>query len=118
MPPEGQPLTSEHVLRIRNWILQGARFPADETPERDPRQHWAFQQPKRPPVPDKPLKGDWVNNPIDAFVAQKHIEHELAPQSDAAKSALLRRVTIDLTGIPPTPMRGTVTADANSMELG
>ncbi len=51
MPPEGDPLTADQIATLRAWIDQGAKAPADEQPERDPRDHWAFQPPVRPPVP-------------------------------------------------------------------
>ena len=72
MPPEGEgtPLSAEEITGRRAWIDQGANAPADERPKADPRKHWAFRPPVRPPVPQ--LSGDrsdWVRNPIDAFLA-------------------------------------------------
>ena len=52
MPPEGEPLTDDQVAIIRSWIDSGAAAPSDEAPEPDPRDHWAFQTPTRPEVPD------------------------------------------------------------------
>ena len=101
MPPEGEPVAVEQIARIAKWIEQGATSPDDEPPELDPRKHWAFQPPIRPEVPPV-VDDDWVQNPIDAFIAHGHAEHRLIPQPPAAKHVLLRRVFLDLTGLPPT----------------
>ena len=65
MPPEGERLKPEQVAAIKEWIRSGAKGPADEKPEQDPRQHWAFQPPVAVPVPKAEVKGE---NPIDAFL--------------------------------------------------
>src|SRR4029077_3151768 len=72
---------------------------ADDSPDRRP--HWAFQPPVLPTVP---VIGDpdWVRNPIDSFIAQEHARYGLKPHSPASKPALLRRVYLDLIGLPPT----------------
>jgi hypothetical protein len=101
MPPEGAPLTEKQVALLREWIDQGAKAPPDERPEEDPRAHWAFQRPRRPAVPSV-QNAAWVRNPIDAFLAAEHEKHGLAPVGPADKPQLLRRVTLDLTGLPPT----------------
>ena len=104
MPPEheGEPLTAEQVALLRDWIAAGAPAPADERPEADPRDHWAFRPIVRPPVPRVQRVG-WVNNPIDAFIAQRHEQHGLTPQPEASRTELLRRLSLDLIGLPPTP---------------
>jgi hypothetical protein len=103
MPPEdvGTALNPDQVAVIRRWIEQGANGPNDEKPEADPRDHWAFKTPVRPAVP-KVKNAAWVKNPIDAFVADAHERHGLVPQGAAEKSILLRRVYLDLIGLPPT----------------
>src|SRR5205823_13829 len=70
MPPEdaGEALKPAQVALIRQWIAQGATGPANEKSEADPRQHWAFKAPVRPPVPTV-TNSAWVKNPIDAFLA-------------------------------------------------
>jgi hypothetical protein len=102
MPPEGrgEALTAKQVELLRSWIDQGARSPADEQPE-DPTRHWAYQQPVRPAVPDV-ADADWVRNPIDAFLAAEHQKCGLRPLPPAGKEQLLRRVYLDLIGLPPT----------------
>lgn len=101
MPPEGEPLSAEQILILTRWIDQGAVSPADEQPEEDPRQHWAFQKPVRPAVPQT-KDSEWVQNPIDSFIAFRHEEHGLTPLSIAKKHVLMRRVVLDLTGLPPS----------------
>src|SRR5204862_2500281 len=68
MPAEGEALTPEQVARLRNWIAQGAPSPADEKSEPDPRQHWAFQAPRRPPVPPIANRQSPIANQVDAFI--------------------------------------------------
>ncbi len=104
MPPEdvGAGLKPDQVALIRRWIDQGAIGPKDEKPETDPRDHWAFKAPLRPAVP-KVENAAWVRNPIDAFIADAHQRQGLVPQGPAEKSILLRRVYLDLVGLPPTP---------------
>ena len=104
MPPEheGEPLSPEQVGLLRAWITAGATGPDDEQPEADPREHWAFRSVVRPPVPDV-QRSEWVRNPIDAFIAKQHEQHGLKPQSEAARLLLLRRLSLDLIGLPPTP---------------
>ncbi|MGD9855937.1 MAG: PSD1 and planctomycete cytochrome C domain-containing protein [Planctomycetaceae bacterium] len=101
MPPEGEPLTPAQITLIREWISQGAHAPADEHPEEDPREHWSFRHPERPPVPEV-TDAAWTQNPMDAFIARAHDVHGLTPRPPADKSILLRRVFLDLTGLPPT----------------
>src|SRR5262245_2610466 len=66
------------------------------------KEHWAWRKPQRPDVP-KVKQADWVRNPIDAFILSGLEEKGLTPASPAAKEQLLRRVTFDLVGLPPTP---------------
>ncbi len=98
MPPEGSPLSPEQLAKIEAWIAQGAVGPAHEEPEPDPRAHWAFQTPVRPPVPV--IAG--VAHPIDAFLETTLTREGLSPAPPAPKETLLRRVYLDLIGVPPT----------------
>ena len=103
MPPEhdGEALKPAQVAVLRRWIDQGAAHPKDEQPEADPRNHWAFRTPIRPEVP-KVKNAAWVRNSVDAFIAQEHEKRGLTPQGFAERSLLLRRVYLDLIGLPPT----------------
>lgn len=101
MPPEGEPLTAAQQELLSKWIASGAAAPADEEPETDPNKHWAFQPPVRPAVPVVEGRGD-TGNPIDAFLAAEQKKHGLVPQGLADKRIWLRRVYLDLIGLPPT----------------
>ncbi|MBM4076126.1 MAG: DUF1549 domain-containing protein, partial [Planctomycetes bacterium] len=108
MPPEheGEPLSASQVDLIRRWIIQGASGPADESPDADPREHWAFKQRSRPTIPDQHRLMDksvaWDRNPIDSFVATVHQRHGLTPQSEAGRLIMVRRLYVDLIGLPPS----------------
>jgi hypothetical protein len=99
MPPkeEGEPLGAEEIARLAAWIDQGAKAP-EEAPPPDPKQHWSFLPPKRPPVPV--VNG--ASHPIDAFLAVEHRRLGLKPLAAADKSLQLRRAYLDLIGLPPT----------------
>jgi hypothetical protein len=103
MPPEGEgaPFTADEVALLSRWIDQGAKGPADEKPEPDPREHWSFRAPVRPELPDVKNQA-WVRNPIDAFLAAEHERQGVTPQRPADKRILLRRVYLDLIGLPPS----------------
>lgn len=104
MPPEheGEAFSVAQVEVLKQWIAAGARGPADEQPEPDPSQHWAFQPITRPPVPVVSNQ-EWIRNPIDAFVAQKHADLGLKAANPAEPPILLRRLHLDLIGLPPDP---------------
>jgi hypothetical protein len=101
MPPKGEPLTAKQINSIRAWIEQGAPSPVAEKPEEDPTRHWAFQPPVRttPPSVKDPSQ---VGNAIDAFLAAKRDAKGLTPLPAASRAVLLRRVYLDLVGVPPT----------------
>jgi hypothetical protein len=103
MPPEheGEPLTDEQVEMLTAWIAAGAPAPPKEQPEADPNSHWSFQPVVRPDVPIVE-NTTWVRNPIDAFIAQSHEQRGLKQQPEATRAVLLRRLHLDLIGIPPT----------------
>jgi len=91
MPPPKQhkPVTPAEAELLRRWIAEGAEYQG----------HWAFIKPERPAVP--PIEG--VKNPIDAFIGQQLGTLGLKASPEAPKETLIRRVTLDLTGLPPTP---------------
>ncbi|MBS0267282.1 MAG: DUF1549 domain-containing protein, partial [Planctomycetes bacterium] len=104
MPPNGK-LSDRQIADFVRWVEMGAPFPASAAaagkPSRDP-QHWAFQPPREPAVPEVRDR-QWPITPVDHFILQK-LEHEhLVPAAPADKRTLVRRVTFDLTGLPPTP---------------
>lgn len=103
MPPEGPRLSPEEVQVLRSWIQSGAAWPdgIDEAQLPNPTTHWSFQPIARPTVPT--VKHPRRVNPIDDFVAAHLAQHQLEPAPAADKSIWLRRVTLDLTGLPPTP---------------
>ena len=91
------------IAKLRAWIDQGAPMPAVAAAASDTvEQHWAYVKPKRPDLPAVTRK-EWVRNPIDAFVLARLEHEELTPSAEAAKTTLLRRVSLDLIGLPPTP---------------
>jgi hypothetical protein len=103
MPPpgEGEQLVEKQIALLRAWIEQGANGPADERPEPDPREHWAFRPPVRPPIP--PVKdASRVRNVVDVFLMAAREKHRVVPQGPADRRLLLRRVYLDLVGLPPT----------------
>lgn len=102
MPPEQQ-LPAGEIALLEKWIAIGAPDPRDsKTPEIDPAKLWALQPiatPQVPPVAD----AQWPRDDLDAFILAKLEAAGLRPAIDADRSTLLRRVTFDLTGLPPTP---------------
>src|SRR5262249_44796853 len=93
MPPvsSGHKLTEKQIETIKRWIEEGARW----------NEHWAFVPPKRLEIP-KVENGAWVRNPIDNFILARLEKEGLKPSPEADKTTLLRRVHLDLTGLPPT----------------
>lgn len=102
MPPEGQPLEESQILAIAEWIDRGAIPPPNDLPELDPNQHWSFQIPNRPALP-LPTESSIRGNPIDAFIEHRWNQHGVTPQPIADPATRLRRVYLDLIGLPPSP---------------
>ena len=94
MPPKdsGRTLTDREKELLTEWIRQGAKW----------QQHWSFITPVRPALPQVKNSG-WVRNPIDAFVLARLEKEGLQPAPEADRVTLLRRLSLDLTGLPPTP---------------
>ncbi len=101
MPGEGAPLKPEEIEHLRAWIAGGAPKPETEAAARDPRTHWAYQRPSKGPLPEVG-EAAWLANPIDRFVRAKQIERGLTASETARPEILLRRVSLDLIGLPPT----------------
>ncbi len=93
MPPAdtNKPLDAEQIERLRQWIDQGAPWQT----------HWAFTAPVQPKIPTV-SDPTWPTNPIDSFILARLDQESFKPSVDADKETLLRRVTFDLTGLPPT----------------
>ncbi len=100
MPPEGEALSATQLGVLRKWIEGGAASPADEVIPTKPRDHWAFQPPARRNAPA--AAAPWARNEIDRFIAAKHERHRIAAVEYADRATLLRRVYLDLIGVPPT----------------
>jgi hypothetical protein len=102
MPKKGDRLTPAQVGVLRAWIDQGAFWPETALARtKNPKDHWAFKPPARPPVPNVKAKG-WPRTPIDNFVLARLEKEKLKPAPEADKIALLRRLSLDLVGLPPT----------------
>lgn len=94
MPPadSGKELSTRQIQTLKQWVAEGAEWAG----------HWAFGAPRRPELPKLKTLGDWVQNPIDSFVAARLEREGLKPSSKAEAATLIRRLHLDLTGLPPT----------------
>jgi len=103
MPPEGPRLSAAQIDVIRRWIDQGAVAPQEgpQPTARPTSEHWAFQ-PMGHAAPPPVKQSAWIRNGIDAFVLARLEADQLAPSPEADRSVLLRRASLDLTGLPPT----------------
>ena len=102
MPPKGTPLTAAQIGLLRGWIDQGAEWPESASVKvPNPRDHWAFKPPVRPEVPSVKHK-KWPRNPIDDFVLARLESEKMMPAPEADRATLIRRLSLDLTGLPPT----------------
>jgi hypothetical protein len=103
MPMGGKPLPDAQIELIKNWINQGAYWPDATTAKSgEVKKHWAFVAPVRPPLP-RVLPPGWVKNPIASFVLARLEKEKLKPSPPADRVTLLRRLSLDLIGLPPTP---------------
>ncbi len=101
MPP-GRKLKDEQVAALEKWLAAGAPYPTALLKSKRPgADHWAFQAPKRV-APPAVKNASWVRNPVDNFVLEKLEKAGLTPSPEASKETLLRRVSLDLIGLPPT----------------
>ena len=90
---EAKPMTAPEIATLTEWIRQGAAY----------RPHWAFEIPVRPAVSPPNTDAPWVKTPIDNFILAKMEKAGLQPSVEADRATLIRRVTLDLTGLLPTP---------------
>ena len=105
MPPDGSRLTPRQVTALQRWIDQGANWPKEQvlsSPQAAAARHWAYQRVRRSDPPARPDTG-WARNEIDCFVAASLADLAMTPAPEADPLTLLRRVTLDLTGLPPSP---------------
>jgi mono/diheme cytochrome c family protein len=103
MPLNRPPLSESEIALLRDWIDQGARGIAGERPGVAPSAvHWAFVPPRRPSPPEVKNRS-WVRNPIDRFILSRLETAGLSPSPDADPTTLLRRASLDLIGLPPSP---------------
>lgn len=108
MPPAGK-LDSKIIKDFEDWIVAGAPDPrtgsTNEAKKIDleaGKKHWSFQPPKSVPAPQA-LNAEWNRNPIDQWIAAGYAQKKLTPVAPADRATLIRRVTFDLIGLPPTP---------------
>src|SRR5436190_17779544 len=100
MPPKGERLTTEQIQVLRRWIDEGAVWP--ESPaETAASKHWAYLPPIKAAFPEV-RNTNWVKNPIDRFVLARLEKEKLTPSPEADRAVLLRRLSLDLTGLPPS----------------
>jgi len=105
MPPVGEPLSAGQIATLRTWIDQGAQVPAAPAmgAAANPKSgHWAFQPVVRSEPPEVRERA-WVRNPIDRFIAARLEAEGCAPSPEASRVTLIRRVSLDLIGLPPSP---------------
>ncbi|HBH51853.1 MAG TPA: hypothetical protein DDY91_08180 [Planctomycetaceae bacterium] len=105
MPPEGKPRPNDAERQlIHDWIAQGARLPAGSGPagEAKTSSHWSFQ-PVRRTAPPAVKDSSRVRNPVDAFVVSRLETEGLSPSAEADRVTVIRRLSLDLLGLPPTP---------------
>jgi hypothetical protein len=107
MPPKGQRLTAGEIALLRAWIDQGAAWPREvvltaKDTGKPAETHWAFRPVRRLDLPTLRQPG-WVRNPIDRFILSRLEAEGVSPSPEANRATLIRRVTLDLIGLPPTP---------------
>lgn len=100
MPYKKPVLSDRDIQRIAEWIDAGAAAPSDESPESE--LHWAFVPPNDPSLPEV-KRADWCQSPIDYFILSRLEREGIQPSAPADRVTLIRRVSLDLTGLPPTP---------------
>ncbi|MBN8420319.1 MAG: DUF1553 domain-containing protein [Verrucomicrobia bacterium] len=98
MPKRGDRLTPAEIDHLRAWITAGAQWPA----KLETLKHWSYTPPQRPPLPTV-KNPSWPKNEIDRFILAKLEASNLAPSPSASPEILIRRLSLDLTGLPPTP---------------
>jgi hypothetical protein len=98
MPSRGTPLSETEIQRLRTWVLEGAPWPEQLAPAR----HWSYLKPVRPALP-RITDRTWPRSPIDHFVLARLEREALHPAREADRATLIRRLSLDLVGLPPAP---------------
>jgi hypothetical protein len=95
MPPPGKgtPFTKDEIELLKQWIKEGAEYEV----------HWSYQKPERPKVPEVSSSLLKIRTPVDSFILDRLNQEKLSPSREADRHTLIRRVSLDLTGLPPTP---------------
>src|SRR5215813_13534570 len=102
MPMKGDALSPDQIALIKAWIDQGAQWPEVEMAKpTEVKRHWAFVAPARPDLPQVKNKS-WIKSPIDQFILARLEKEGLTPSPEADRVTLLRRLSLDLIGLPPT----------------
>ncbi|HTE20217.1 MAG TPA: PSD1 and planctomycete cytochrome C domain-containing protein, partial [Armatimonadota bacterium] len=101
MPPAGK-LADSKIAALAAWVKAGAPWPAARVDSKAAKSLWAFQPLKKPALP-APSNRAWVKSPVDAFILSTLEKQGLKPSPYADRHTLIRRVSLDLTGLPPTP---------------
>jgi hypothetical protein len=105
MPPdEADRLSKDEIELLRTWIDQGAVWPGPDGADDDQAEktdHWSFQPVRT--IPPPVIDDRWIANGIDAFILQKQKEHSLSPNPQATRADLIRRMSLDMPGLPPAP---------------
>jgi hypothetical protein len=106
MPPRksGKKLTEKETALLRAWIQGGAKYT----------KHWSYERPVRPAVPAIRNPKSKIQNPIDAFILARLEQEKIPPQPEVDRHSLIRRVSLDLTGLPPTPEEADAFANDSS----
>ena len=104
MPPEDEPpLAADQIELLVKWVTAGARYPAEERPTPSSKaNHWSFQKPVRPSLPAA-SRADWAHGAIDRFILARLESQGIGPSPEAAKETLIRRLSLDLVGLLPSP---------------
>ncbi len=103
---EAKPMKPADIAVLKQWIKEGAVY----------RPHWAFEKPSRPPIPAIAKNDKWSKTPIDQFILERLKKESLSPSPEADKATLIRRVTLDLTGLLPTPAEVRAFSDDSSSD--